>query len=112
MNLTELLDESVRRHPQKIAFVEDANTITYAALAEKIADFAGSLKALGLPAGARVGLCFPNGVDYIALTYALWRIEAVVVPVGTECPPEELTEIATAMELSAILSQKPVTGSE
>lgn len=112
MNLTELLDESVRRHPDKIALVEEANTVTYAALAERINDFAGSLKALGLPAGARVGLCFPNGVDYIALTYALWRIQAVVVPVGTECPPEELTEIATAMELSAILSQKQVAGSE
>jgi long-chain acyl-CoA synthetase len=112
MNLTELLDDSVRRQPQKIALVEDSNTVTYAALAEKIADFASSLKDLGLPKGSRVGLCFPNGVDYVALTYALWRIEAVVVPVPTECPPEELTEIATTMELSAILSQKPLAQSE
>lgn len=112
MLLTELFDETVRRHPQKIAFVEETNTVTYAALAERISDFAGSLKALGLPAGARVGLCFPNGVDYVALTYALWRIGAVVVPVGTECPPEELEEIGTAMELSAILSQKQIAQSE
>ena len=112
MNLTELLDETIRRHPEKIALVEDANAVTYAALGERINDFATSLKGLGLPVGARVGLCFPNGVDYVALTYALWRIGTVVVPVPTECPPEELGEIATTMELSAILSQKQIVGSE
>jgi long-chain acyl-CoA synthetase len=112
MNLTELLADTVRRHPQKIALVEDSTTVTYAALAEKIASFAVSLKTLALPAGSRVGLCFPNGVDYVALTYALWQIGAVVVPVPTECPPEELTEISASMELSAILSQKPLAPGE
>ena len=112
MNLTELLENSARRWPQKIAFVEDASEISYAALAEKINSFAEKLKPLALPPGARVGLCFPNCVNYVALTYALWKTGAVVVPVPTECPPEELLEIASTMELSAILSQKPIAGSE
>ena len=112
MNLTELLKNSARRWPQKIAFVEDTTEISYAALTEKIDAFAVQLKPLALPPGARVGLCFPNCVNYVALTYALWKIQAVVVPVPTECPPEELLEIASTMELSAILSQKPIAGSE
>ena len=112
MNLTELLADAVRRHPQKIAFVEDSITVTYAVLAEKIASFAASLKTLALPAGSRIGLCFPNSVDYVALTSALWQTETVVVPVPTECPPEELAEISTSMELSAILSQKPLAPGE
>jgi long-chain acyl-CoA synthetase len=112
MNLTELLDNTTRRWPEKHAFVEDAAEISYAALAKKIDAFAEILKSLQLSPGSRVGLCFPNSVNYVALTYALWKINAIVVPVPTECPPEELSEIATMMELSAILSQKPLVQSE
>lgn len=112
MNLTELLEESARRRPQKTAFVEEGMEISYAALVEKVGTFAGALKPLNLPPGSRVGLCFPNSVHYVALTYALWQIAAVVVPVPVECPTEELLEIAAGMELAAILSQKPLAQSE
>ena len=112
MNLTELLEISVRRWPQKTAFVEDATEISYAALAEKISSLAEKISALQFVVGARIGLCFPNSVNYVALTYALWKNNLVVVPVPTECPPEELNEIAATMELSAILSQKPLANCE
>jgi len=112
MNLTELLELSARRWPQKTAFVEDTTEISYATLAEKISALAEKISALRLAAGARVGLCFPNSVNYVALTYALWKNNLVVVPVPTECPPEELHEIAATMELSAILSQKPLANGE
>jgi len=36
MNLTELLENSARRWPQRTAFVEDSTEISYAALAKKI----------------------------------------------------------------------------
>jgi long-chain acyl-CoA synthetase len=107
MNLTELLECSARNWPQKTALVEDNVEISYAALTQKIDFFAEKLKSLQLAPGSRVGLCFPNSANYVALTYALWKIQAIVVPVPTECPPEELAEITQTMELSAILSQKP-----
>jgi len=112
MNLIELLENSARRWPRKTAFVEDGAEISYAALVEKTDLFAEKLSLLSLPPGARVGLCFPNCVNYVALTYALWKNNFVVVPVPTECPPEELNEIAATMELAAILSQKPLAQSE
>ena len=112
MNLIESLEISARRWPHKIVFVEEAAETTYATLREKIHSLATTLSALALPPGSRVGLCFPNGVNYVALTYALWKNQIIVVPVPTECPPEELREIAATMELAAILSQKPITASE
>jgi long-chain acyl-CoA synthetase len=112
VNLTELLENSVRRWPQKAAFVENDVEVSYAALAQKIDSFAEKIKSLQLAAGSRVGLCFPNSVDYAALTYALWKNNFIVVPVPTECPAEELLEIVQTMDLSAILSQKPLAQSE
>src|SRR5258708_3004855 len=68
MNLTELLDASARRQPHKTAFVEDTTEVSYATLTEKIDSFTVQLRTLCLPPGARVGLCFPNCVNYVALT--------------------------------------------
>jgi len=112
MNLTELLENSARQWPDKIAFVEDVAEISYTQLVGKISTFTEKLKTLQLAAGARVGLAYPNGVNYVALTYALWKNNFVVVPVPTECPPEEISEIATAMDLSAILFPKALAQTE
>jgi long-chain acyl-CoA synthetase len=106
MNLTELLDRTASRWPQKPAFIEGTVGVSYAELVERVAALATHLKALEVTPGLRVGLCFPNSISYVALTFALWRLDAVVVPVPTECTEEEVSEIARTLELGAILSQK------
>ncbi len=109
MNLIEQLTASAKRWPDKAAFVSDAGTVTYDALCARVDALAEKLAGLKLAAGSRVGLCFPNSVDYVALTYALWKAQAIVVPVPTECPPEELSEIVSTMHLTMILSDKALS---
>jgi long-chain acyl-CoA synthetase len=66
---------------------------------------------LRLEPGSRIGLHFPNGASYVALTFALWRINAIVVPIPTECTEEEVQSLAGAMRLDGILSRKPSANS-
>lgn len=107
MNLTELLDKTVSRWPQKTALVESDDIVSYADLVQKIAALASRLRAFQVKSGCRVGLCLPNSINYVALTFALWRINAVVVPIPTECTEEEFSNIVETMRLEAIISQKP-----
>ena len=107
MNLNELLDHAASRWPQKPAFIDGEHKISYAALVEQIAGWTARLQALGITPGARVGLCYPNGITYVALTFALWQAHAVVVPIPAECADEEVSTIAAAMQLEAILSRNP-----
>ena len=107
MNLTELLDKSASDWPKKMALIEGDHAVSYAELAGLAAVLAAELRALPLPPSCRVGLCFPNSVHYVALTFALWRINAVVVPIPMECTEEELSHIAGTMRLEALLSDKP-----
>ncbi len=107
MNLTELLEQTVARWPQKPALIEESTVLTYAELAGQVSAIAAQLHGLPINPGRRVGLAFPNGIAYVALTFALWRLNLVVVPVPTECPEEEIAEIATAMQLEGILTPKP-----
>ncbi len=107
MNLTELLDRTASDWPNKMALIEGDSAVSYVELVENTLALATQLRALELSPACRVGLCFPNSVNYVALTFALWRINAVVVPIPTECTEEELSTIATTMQLAAILSRKP-----
>ncbi len=111
MNLTELLEKNAARLPQKPALVEESTVITYGELAQQVGELAAQIRSLQIGAGCRVGLAFPNGIAYVALTFALWRLDLVVVPVPTECPEEEIEEIAVTMQLAGILMPKPRTNS-
>jgi long-chain acyl-CoA synthetase len=112
MNLNELLDQSVARWPQKPAVIEGENVVSYAALAKIISTFEKQLAGLSLPPDCRVGLQMPNSITYIALTYALWRLRAVVIPVPVECPADEVAEITAQMQLELMLSTRPLAKGE
>jgi long-chain acyl-CoA synthetase len=111
MNLTELLEKAASFWPQKPALVEGDRILTYAALLEEVNSWARRFPAPAFPPGSRIGLAFPNGIEYVALTYALWRLQVAVVPIPTECTEAEVQEIAHALQLDAIVSEKSRPGS-
>ena len=107
MNLTELLDKAAGQWPQKAALIAGDDVVSYSGLVEKAARLAAQLQSFQLT-GRRVGLLYPNSIDYVALTFALWRINAVVVPIPMECTVGEISDLAATMQLEMILSQKPI----
>jgi len=112
MNLNDLLNDTARRRPQKPAIIDGETVVSYSVLIKMISDFAGHLDALALPPGCRAGLQVPGGLHYIVLTYALWRLQAVVIPIPVECPDEEVAEIVAKMQLEAVISARPSAGAE
>jgi len=108
MNLIELLDRTACRQPEKPAFIEGDSIVSYAELLRRIEALAAQLASQGVSAGCRVGLNYPNSVQYVALTYALWRLGAVVVPIPMECAAEEVATIASMTQLEALVSEKPL----
>jgi long-chain acyl-CoA synthetase len=107
MNLMELLDQTASNWPKKTALKEGETVVSYAKLVEAINIFALQLLTFQSSAGCRVGLCLPNSINYVALTFALWRINAVVVPIPMECTEEEFLNIVATMRLEAVITQKP-----
>lgn len=106
MNLIELLESTAGRWPEKPAIIEDSATVSYSELSEKVSGLATQLHTLGVGEGCRVGLCYPNSINYVALTFAVWRLNAIVVPIPTECTAEERTTIADTLQLHAIICQE------
>jgi len=106
MCLTELLDDAAGRWPLKPALIDGDIIVSYAGLKEEISDWAGRLKSVGVTPGARVGLSLPNGITYVAVTFALWNLSAIVVPIPGECAEEEVATIVTTLQLEGLISSK------
>jgi long-chain acyl-CoA synthetase len=104
MNLYRSLEATAARLPQKNALVEDDDVVTYAELLRRVDNFADQICEVGVCPGNRIGLAFPNSIAYVALTYALWKCGAVVVPIPTECSAAEVAEITNAMQLQGLIT--------
>ncbi|MBK7997964.1 MAG: AMP-binding protein [Verrucomicrobia bacterium] len=111
MNLIELLDKSAATWPDKPAFIEGENRVTYSALATQVHSIAAVFSELSLQPYSRIGLHFPNSIAYVELTFALWKLNVVVVPVPVEGTDGEMAEIVESLQLDAIVSPTPRSNS-
>lgn len=110
MNLIELLDNAAARWPDKPAFIEDEQPVSYRTLAERTLALVPALAGHGVAAGQRVGVHFPNSVTCVALTFALWKLRVVVIPLAVECTDAERATIIESLGLHAVIGSSPVPG--
>lgn len=75
---------------ESTALVHDDAKLSYAELDERSRTLAGQLVAAGIDKHARIALLAPNGIDWVVIAYASFRIGAVLVPLSTLLRPPEL----------------------
>ncbi|MDB4940969.1 MAG: Benzoate-CoA ligase [Labilithrix sp.] len=73
----------------RVAFVEEGRTTTYAGLAELTKKCCAAIRALGVTPEQRVMLCLHDTVDFVALFFGAIRAGAVPVPVNTLLTSED-----------------------
>src|SRR5579872_52137 len=81
---TDLLDRNLAAgRGDKLAFIDDRNSLTYAQLAERVDRAAGALRRLGLQPEQRVMLCLLDTVDFPAAFLGAIKAGIVPIPVNT-----------------------------
>ena len=103
MNVYLLFDAAAENLAEKPAVVEKDLSVSYGELSAMITGIARDLEAAGLLRGDIVGLRFPNSIAYIAITYALWKLDAAVVPLDPELAAPEIDEVCGRMHLTAVI---------
>jgi len=103
MNVYQLFEAAVENLAEKPAVVEKDLSVSYGELSAMITAIARDLEAAGLFSGDIVGLRFPNSIAYIAITYALWKLDAAVVPLDPELAAPEIDEVSARMHLTAVI---------
>src|SRR5579859_1852487 len=81
-------DHFVDRHVRegrgaRVAFVDDATSITYAALADRVSRVANLLVELGVEPEQRVALCMLDSVDFPCVFWGAIKAGMVPVPLNT-----------------------------
>ena len=90
------LEISMRRYPNRIAYVFFDRKITFRELHGSVESLAGWLQhTAGVKRGDRVALCLQNSLQFVIGYYAILRADAVVVPVNPMNKAIELTHYIT-----------------
>jgi fatty-acyl-CoA synthase len=83
MNLSTVIDGHAAATPDKVALRFGEQSLTYAALSQRIARVASGLQSrLDIGCGDRVAILALNHPDYLVLLYACARLGAMLVPVN------------------------------
>src|SRR5947209_3863563 len=98
MALSDLIARNAAFTPQKVALRYAGRSLTYVALADRVAAAARALKSvLGVSRGDRVAILAANHPDYLVVLYACARLGALLVPLNWRLAvPEQLFILAHA----------------
>lgn len=94
MNIVERIRNETAGLPEgQIAVRSEAGELSYRVLFQSVETVATRLAAQGVVPLARVGLAFPDSIDYIILSLAVLSLDAVLVPVTVSSAREVAEEI-------------------
>ena len=100
--ISALLERVAARAPNAPALHYGGRTHTYGDLLDGSRRVAASLAALGIAAGDKVALWFPNTPAYLQLYFALGRLGAVAVAVNTRFRALEVADILARSNARAL----------
>jgi fatty-acyl-CoA synthase len=111
MDLSDLIDRNAAFAPDKAAIRFPGSTLSYAALARRIADAARALQSqLGIGRGDRVAILAGNHPDYLVLLYACARLGAMLVPVNWRLAVPEQVYILRDAGAKVLAVEQPFAG--
>ncbi|MCI5074132.1 AMP-binding protein [Oricola sp.] len=106
-NVNDLLEATVRRLPDQIAFETDAGDLTYAQFGALVDRIASGLLRLGAKTSDRVAAKVGKSVDSIALFYAALKVGVIYVPVNPGFTDEETRWIVSDAEPLLVIADDP-----
>lgn len=93
--------------PDAVALVGPTGSLTYRALAARVAALARTLAAAGILPGDRLGLASGNDDAFVLGYLAILRVGAIAVPLNPMAPARELARELEAVEPRLVLAAGP-----
>jgi amino acid adenylation domain-containing protein len=104
--------EIATRQPDAPAVSDGDTTLSYRELDALGHRLAAGLRALGVSAGDRVGVCLERGISLVAALLAVLKTDGVYVPMDVRHPAERLRYIATDAGVSVLIAESDLPSVE
>jgi amino acid adenylation domain-containing protein len=98
------------RTPDAPAVVFGAETLAYAELDARANRLANHLRALGVGADARVGLCLERGTDVIAAILGILKAGGAYLPLDPTHPTERLLGVLADADARVLITRDAIAG--
>ena len=106
----QVLDQTAARQPQKAAIIAREETLTFAALNQRVGALAGHLQREGIGQGDRVGILLPNSTAIPLSYYAAQKIGAVAVILDARLKGIELQGVLKDADLKLLVVHSQLLG--
>ena len=100
-SLFSLLEHAAAQWPGDTALVRGAQTFTFQQLKRAAEQLAAELVNSAIKPGTKVGLMCPNGPEYVIGSFALFLVDAIVVPIFSGLKEREVASLADDLDLDA-----------
>lgn len=107
--LGDLLDQRASNTPDLDAIVFPEERVSFAQLSARTDSIARGLLALGVKRGERVGYFLPDGIDVVAVLFAIAKVGAISVPINARFKSFELETVVRHSGM-AVLITSPASG--
>ena len=104
MNVAHLIAWSAHRHAERLAFLQDDRTRSYAEVANRAGRFANALRGLGVAKGDRVGVLIANQIEYPEAEFGVTMSGAARVPMLTAATAAEMVRYVEFSEAVAVVA--------
>lgn len=101
--LPDLLDQTVARHPGRIALIFKGESISWRDYRDRVDNVAKGLLAMGIGMGDRIGVMAPNCPEYLYTYLAAARIGAITVGFNPLYSLREVANLAVATRPSVLV---------
>jgi long-chain acyl-CoA synthetase len=104
-NLIQLLDNTVKNYPGRVALIRDKKRFTYEQLHRSINAVARLLRRSGIGKGDKVALMLPNIPEFVYGYFGILKCGAVAVTLNTASTPYELTHLLNNSDSKILITQ-------
>jgi amino acid adenylation domain-containing protein len=105
-SLDRLIDQQIRRVPEKIAVSYGDEQLSYRQLGDRIHRLASQLQQLGVKRNDLVGISVERSIDMIVGLLGIMRAGAAYLPLDPTFPPERLAFMLQDAQPSVLLTQE------
>ncbi|OZC65830.1 hypothetical protein CH251_24175 [Rhodococcus sp. 06-462-5] len=105
--LPELVSDTIRRHPHRVAVMHRGRTVDFAQLDRDADALAGALLDAGVGPDDVVGVHVPRSYELVLSLVAVHRAGAAYLPLDSGLPEERLRYIAADADPRVVLSTQP-----
>jgi acyl-CoA synthetase (AMP-forming)/AMP-acid ligase II len=97
-----LLERAAKNWPNDTAISSALGDFTFAQLDAAAQSLAAHFRDAGIEPGHKVGILCPSGPSYVIASFALFRVDGIVVPIFPGLKPSEVGELAAGLEINAV----------